>query len=272
MNTRRQLGVGRWLKPVVLGIAAVAASACASRSVTLPTDQGTPFADFAQVHNQLTEACRGVTTVTAELALAGRAGTQRLRGRVVAGFERPASMRLEGVAPFGPPAFILAARGPMAVLLLPRDGRVLKGERADEILGALTGVSLAPADLQAILTGCVTADPKPVSGRLHENGWASIELEGSARVYLRMQNNAWQLRAAQREGWRLDYPTWNGRFPQAVRLQSDRPGAMVDLTATLSQLEANVAIDPKAFTVDVPASAQSLTLDELRDAGPLSGQ
>jgi len=256
---------------VVLG---VVLSACGARSgsVTLPTDPGTPFADFAQVHDQLTSACRGVKTVTAELGLAGRAGAQRLRGRVVAGFERPASMRLEGVAPFGPPAFILAARGPMAILLLPRDARVLKGERADEILGALTGVALAPADLQAILTGCITADPKPTSGRLHPNGWASIELEGGARVYLQQQNNAWQLRAAQREGWRIDYPTWQGRFPQAVRLQSDRPGANVDLTATLSQLEANVEIDPKAFTVDVPASAQPLTLDELREAGPLRGE
>jgi hypothetical protein len=30
-------------------------------------------------------------------------------------------MRLEGVAPFGPPAFILVARGQNATLLLPRD-------------------------------------------------------------------------------------------------------------------------------------------------------
>ena len=30
-------------------------------------------------------------------------------------------MRLEGVAPFGPPAFILVARGGEATLLLPRD-------------------------------------------------------------------------------------------------------------------------------------------------------
>jgi hypothetical protein len=255
-----------------LGVAVLAFSGCASRRLSLPTDQGTPFTDFAQVHNQLTEACRGVKTVTAELALAGRAGEQRLRGRVVAGFERPASMRLEGVAPFGPPAFILAARGPMAVLLLPRDERVLTGERADEILGALTGVALAPADLQAILTGCVTADPKPTAGRLHQNGWASIELEGGARIYLQQQNNLWQLRAAQRQDWRIDYPAWQGRYPQTVRLQSDRPGTLVDLTATLSQLEANVAIDEKAFTVDVPANAESLTLEELRNAGPLRGE
>jgi outer membrane biogenesis lipoprotein LolB len=250
----------------------LALSGCAARAVTLPTDPGVPFNDFAQVHAQLTEACRGVRTLTTELALAGRAGSERLRGRVLAGFERPASMRLEGVAPLGPPAFILAARGTMAVLLLPREDRVLKGERAADMLGALTGVALAPADLQAILTGCVTADPKPTSGRLHADGWASIELEGGARVFLRREGEAWQVRAARREGWQIEYPAWQSRFPQSLRLRSDRPGANVDLTATLSQVESNVDIDPAAFSVDVPASAASLTLDELRASGPLRGQ
>ncbi len=247
-------------------------TACGARRLALPTDPGVPFPDFAQVHAQLAEACRGVRTLTAELGLAGQAGTERLRGRVVAGFERPASMRLEGVAPFGPPAFILAARGNMAVLLLPRDDRVLKGERAEDMLGALTGVALAPADLQAILTGCVTADPKPTSGRLHQDGWASIDLEGDARLFLRQQNGAWGIRAARREGWQIEYPAWMGRFPQSVRLQSDRPGLNVDLTATLSQVESNVDIEPAAFTVNVPPGAQSLTLDELRAAGPLRGE
>ncbi len=149
---------------------------------------------------------------------------------------------------------------------------MLKGERAEDMLGALTGVALAPADLQAILTGCVTADPKPTSGRLHENGWASIDLEGGARVFLQRQNNAWQVRAARREGWQIDYPAWQGRFPQSVRLRSDRPGASVDLTATLSQVESNVDIEPAAFTVNVPPDAQPLTLDELRMAGPLRGE
>jgi outer membrane lipoprotein-sorting protein len=253
-------------------IAAVFAAGCAARGVSLPTDPGSPLPDFAAIHAQVTEACRGVRTLTAELGLAGRAGDQRLRGRVVAGFERPASMRLEGVAPFGPPAFILAARGGTAVLLLPRDERVLRGAPAEEILGALTGVSLAPADLQAILTGCVTADAKPTGGQLHANGWASIDLGGDARMYLQRQSNAWQLRAARRAGWQVEYPAWQGRFPQSVRLQSDRPGVMVDLTATLSQIEANVDIDAAAFTVNTPPNAAELTLEELRDAGPLRGE
>jgi hypothetical protein len=43
----------------------------------------------------------------------------------------------------------------------------------------------------------------------------------------------------------------------------------VDLTATLTQIEVNRDVDPAAFTVDVPASASPLTIEELRDAGPL---
>src|SRR5690348_11136026 len=175
----RRLGIWH----LAFGIALSAA--CAPRTATLPTDPGAPLPDAAAVHARVTESCRTVKTLTAELALAGRAGDQRLRGRVVAGFERPASMRLEGVAPFGPPAFILAARGRNATLLLPRDQpRVLRGAPPENILGALTGVTLGPADLQAILTGCVAPMPQPTNGRQHASGWASIDLAGGATVYL----------------------------------------------------------------------------------------
>jgi outer membrane biogenesis lipoprotein LolB len=200
--------------------------------------------------------------------LRGRAGGRRLSGRLVTGFERPASMRLEAIAPFGPPAFILATRGDQAVLLLPRDERVVRGQSAEAILGALTGVTLAPADLHAVLTGCVVPAPKPVAGRLHSNGWASIDLEGGATMYLR-RTGSWQVSAARRDGWEVDYPMWQGTFPHVIRLRSVNASAAVDLTATLSQVEVNVDIDPAAFTADVPTSASPLSLEELRDAGPL---
>jgi hypothetical protein len=210
--------------------------------------------------------------LTAELSLSGRAAGRALRGRAIAGFERPASIRLEGVAPFGPPAFILAGTGEAATLLLPRDNRVLRGARADAILGALTGVALSPGDLQAVLTGCVTAAPRAVGGRLHGNGWASIDLAGDATVFLERVALGWQPRAARRAGWQIEYPSWQGAFPAAVRLHSTNPAVDVDLTAALSQLESNITIDPAAFAVDVPADTIAMTLAELRDAGPLRAQ
>lgn len=244
-------------------------SACAAKRLALPSDAGAPLPDFSQVHSQVSAACAAVRTLTAELGLAGRAGEQRLRGRVVAGFARPDSMRLEGVAPFGAPAFILVAGGNSATLVLPRADRVLRGARADEILGALTGVALAPADLQAILGGCVTPMPRAVAGRLHQNGWASIDLEGSATLYLQRQGTAWQLRAAKRAGWQIEYPAWQGMFPQVVRLRSDALAGAVDLSATITQLETNVDLEDSAFTVTVPPGTTAITLDELRTAGPL---
>jgi hypothetical protein len=193
--------------------------------------------------------------LTAELGLSGRAGDRAVRGRAIVGFERPASIRLEGVAPFGPPAFILAGKA-----------------RAEDILGALTGVGLSPSDLLAVLTGCVASIPAPVAGRLHQNGWASIDVSFDTTVYLERVGPGWRPRAARRPGWQIEYPAWQGSFPQAVRLRSTEPAINVDLTATVSQLEANTTLDSSAFTISVPDDTLPLTLDELRDAGPLRAE
>lgn len=244
---------------------------CAPRLLTLPTDAGTPFPAFAEIHAGVSASCAGIRTLTAELGLSGRAADRRLRGRVIAGFARPASLRLEGVAPFGAPAFILATSGDEATLLLPRDNRVLRGAPAEEILGAMTGVALAPDDLQAILTGCVTASPQATGGRLHENGWASIDLAGGATLYLQRRDGTWRVRAARRAGWRVEYLDWEGSFPETVRLRSEDQRIDVNVTAAVSQLETNVELSPAAFAVDVPPGAREITIDELRDAGPLAG-
>ncbi|HTM02976.1 MAG TPA: hypothetical protein VL173_05700 [Vicinamibacterales bacterium] len=241
---------------------------CAPKRIALPTDAGTPLPDFTRIHQAITRTCSGIRTLTAELSLSGRAGDQKLRGRVIAGFARPASMRLEGVAPFGPPAFILVTAGAEeATLLLPRDSRVVRGERADAILGALTGVMLAPADLQAILTGCVTASP-PSAGALHRGDWASIAFQDGATMYLTRAGQAWQLRAARRGPWQIEYEIGSGTLPAAVTLHADMP-VHVDLHAAIAQVETNVDLDASAFTVTVPREAQPLSLDVLRANGPL---
>jgi outer membrane biogenesis lipoprotein LolB len=245
---------------------------CGPRRITLPTDSGSPFPDFASVHARLSAACRGVRALTAELALSGRAGAQRLRGRVHAGFARPDSMRLEGVAPFGPPAFILAARERTATLLLPREPAALRGQPPDQILGALVGVALGPADVLAIVSGCVVPEPMPTSGRLHQNGWASIAIGKDAELFLRRTTD-WEIRAARRNEWQIEYAGWHGQqFPPAVRLISNSQTVNVDLTAAITQVQTNTDLDAAAFTVDVLPNARPLTLEELRDAGPLRGQ
>jgi hypothetical protein len=213
-----------------------------------------------------------VRTLTAELGLSGRAGGQGVRGRAIVGFERPQSMRLEGVAPFGPPAFIMVSRDMRGTLLLPRDNRVVRNAAPEQILGALTGVALSPADLQAVLTGCVVAPGMPTAGRIHQNGWASIDVEGGGSIYLERDGAQWRVRAGRRPGWQMEYPQWQGAFPSAIRLRSTGSGLDVNLAATVSQLETNVQIDQSAFGVNVPPSAVEVTVAELRQAGPLRDQ
>ena len=258
----------------------LAVTACGvPKPVTLPSDPGTPLSDFASVQAQVSSACAGVRTMRGELRLSGRAGNESIRGPVHVGFERPSSMRLEGVAPFGPPVFTLAGRGDSATLVLQREERIIRNAPPDAILEALTGVSLGPADLLAAFTGCVLPAPRPVAGRVHSGDVASIDIESDdqgqqrrATLFLKRSGSRWQLFAARRDRWQIEYTFTAGMFPQSVRLVSLSPDVAVNIAAALAGIETNVDIDPAAFAVQEQKNLQPLTLDELRQAGPLRGQ
>jgi len=256
-------------------------AACAvPKPIALPSDPGTPFPDFAAVHTQLASACAGVRTLTMEVGLSGQVGDQKLRGPVVAGFERPSSMHLEGVAPFGGPVFILAAQSGSGTLLLPRESRILRDAPPAAILEALTGVALEPVDLQAVLTGCVLPSPRAMAGRVHAGGMASIDIESTgqqgaprtATLYLKRSGSQWQLRAARRDRWQIEYTYGTGSFPQQVSLMSTNPDVRVDIRAALSQVETNQDISPAAFTIVEPKNLMPMTIEELRQGGPLRGR
>ena len=171
--------------------------------------------------------------------MSGRAGSERLRGRVLAGFTRDGAMRLEGLAPFGPPAFVLVARPARAVLWLPRDKRVIEHASAAEILGALTGVPLAPRDLLAVVTGCVAPMATVTGGRIQQRGWATLDLGGGAALFLQRAYQAWEVRAARRAGWEIEYAMWQSGLPRQVHLRSTEGSTPVDATVQLSQIETN---------------------------------
>jgi hypothetical protein len=258
----------------------IAVAACGvPKPISLPSDPGAPLSDFASVQAQVSSACAAVRTMRGELGLSGRAGNEGVRGRVHVGFERPAAMRLEGVGPFGPPFFILAGRGDSATLVLQREERIIRGAPPEAILEALTGVSLGPADLLAAFTGCVLPAPRPIAGRVHSGDRASIDIEsgdpGPARratLFVKRSGSRWQLYAARRDGWQIEYVFGSGMFPQSVRLVSLSPDVPVNLAAALTGIETNVDIDPAAFTVQEQKNLEPLTLEELRQAGPLRGQ
>ena len=272
-----------WPARLVLGIGlAVVAAACASAPLRLPSGPWVPDAEAIGAFAEATAACRGVRTLSAEIAVAGRAGQSKLRGRVLAGFERAGRLRLEGVAPFGAPLFILVARANQGTLYLPRDHRVLAGTAVDDVLEALTGVRRDADALAALVSGCVVPNPDAGPGRRNGSAWISTRLDGGPSVFLRRDAGHWRILRGMQEGdgvttaeWSVEYREFSSAFPSAVRLRERRPGPsgvaiVTDLTLRVSQLEVNVAIDAAAFDLTVPSDASPISLDELRQQGPLA--
>ena len=206
------------------------------------------------------------------LAIEGETDDTRLRGRVRGAFARPAALRLEGVAPFGAPAFILVAGESPAVLLLPRERRVVTDASGSDLLTLLAGLPLEPADLRAVLTGCLLPQPAPLAARAYRNGWVGVELEGEATLYVDRSGAAPLIVAGRRRGLEVAYGEHVRGLPRRVHVRSAPPaGVATDLTATLSQVSINVEIDARAFARVVPRNFTPTSIDTLRPAaGPLA--
>jgi hypothetical protein len=236
-----------------------------------------PAADGADAFAQATNACRGIKTLTAEIAISGSAGGRRVRGRLLAGADAPASLRLEATAPFGAPVFIFVARNDDATLLLPRDGRVLEHGRPAVVLNAVAGVPLDAGDLNAILSGCAPAGSQFRAVALGTD-WRIANVNAGQvtyEVYLHRERGAspWRVVALARHGptdgvIRVDYRDFQNDLPRTIRLAdagSAKEGSF-DLTLALSQVEINVPLGADVFRVEIPPAADPITEDELRRA------
>ena len=256
-----------------VGIASLVTISCGrTPEVKLPSGTGSPFPQFAEAYGQATEPCRNLTGLTAVLSMSGRAGRQNLRGRIDAGLAQPDRIALEGVAPFGKPFFVLTAAGGASTLVLPRDGRYLRGAAPADIIEALTGVRIAPNELLIALGGCAFYAGSVTDGRTFADGWAAVDA-GSATVWLRMIDGTWREVAAERGPLTIYYDDFANRRAQRLRLvMKPATGAGADITLRISQLELGKPLDPAVFTLAIPEGAQPLTLDELRRSGPLGAE
>ena len=252
----------------------VAAAGCAPpRTPALPTGAGAPFPDFQAAYDDAVNECRGARTLVGELGLSGRAGDTKLRGRINAGFAEPSSIRLEAVVGFGQPIFILVSKDGNATLLLPRDDRIVKGAAPEGIVEALAGVALTPTELRAAVAGCGFGAGVPTSGRTFGENWAAVDVGGEL-TYLRRVEGRWRVGGAARGPIRIVYADFSGGRSSTIHLRSasslnEDARPVADITLRVTDLEINTTIDPRAFELQVPATAVPLSLEELRRAGPL---
>jgi len=251
-------------------------SSCAPRSLTLPSGASTPLAD----HSPLVEAidhCDQAITVTAEIGLSGKAGSQRLRGTLHTGFAPPESLRLEAVAPFGGPFFLLAGTGGRAGLLLPRENRVLRDASASEILEALAGLDQAPSDLRAWIVGCPEATGQARNLRSYGADWAAADSESGRTLWIhrvpvsQAGSPGWRLVAVNAGPLTVEFSEYVGTQPGRLRIQraATSQAAALDIRLALGQVEKGGSLPEAAFAIDVPADAVPITVEELRQSGPL---
>ena len=268
LRPSRRFVAGSWI-----GIGAWLASGCAAppAGIVLPQGPGTPYSSHRDALTAAVSACRGVRTMEFLLSLRGRSGDAVLRGRVRGAVARPGSLRLEGLAPFGAPRFVLAALPEAAALVLPRTRQVVRDAHPREMLYALAGLPLGPDDLRAVLTGCVVPDPRSVAGRRYGDGWLAVELDGDATVYLRPFDGVLAVVAGARGGLTVEYGEHVRGMPRRVRIRVAGAGASpaTDLTADLVQVRINTPLHPEAFVLRVPDDYTPVPLEELSGAAPL---
>jgi outer membrane biogenesis lipoprotein LolB len=245
--------------------------ACTPRGFVPPRGPATPLPDYQSVFREATAACRDIRSLTAEVGLSGQIEGRRVRGRLQLGVAE-GSMRVEAVAPFGQPIFILAADGDRATLVLPRDRRHVTDSSASPIVEALTGFALGADDLRAVLAGCVSPSTEPRDGLRYGETWRTITLDDGTLLYVREVNGRAGVVAGMRAGLLVEYPdalTSSGE-PREVRLSasgSERPRA--SLTLAVSQLARNVELPAEAFRVSIPEGSTPMSVEELRRGGPL---
>lgn len=249
--------------------AAIAAVACAQPRIVFPTGVPTPTAEALAQWTAATEACGGARVFTAEITADGLVGTERLRQVVLQGaMTRGGELRLLAVAPAGPPIFILAGRDERATLTLPRERRVLVAPAAD-IVAALIGLRLTAMDWLSVMSGCVAPAAAAEGGVI--GGVTIVRLaDGTTRVRLDKDGRDWRLTAGQRADLLVEYREFQGRWPRALQVSTPAQAPVaVGLSMSISQVNVNIDLSPRAFALDVPADYRPMTLDELRAMGPL---
>jgi hypothetical protein len=240
---------------------------CAAHLFLPPTGPSAPFPEAAAAWQEASHACAGASTYAAAMDVHGRAGGRRLSGTIVGLVTAAGQIRLEYDAPIGPPGFVLGGDATRATLVLPRDRRVLTAP-AGEIFEALTGLRLGPRALLAMLTGCVSQTRQVVDAARY--GDQPEVTMSDARVFLRQRDGHWQVAAGVAGGLIVQYDRIEGDWPRQVRVRTEAGRVpAVSLAIDLSRITVNVARPASTFDVTAGADYTPLTLDELREAGPL---
>jgi hypothetical protein len=251
------------LRRVAVAAVFLAAAACGRPIFVPPSGPGAP-ADGSSAWTEATGVCRSAKSISATIRVSGRAGSQRIWPLSVDTAVTGGDVYM-GATAAGRSVFILAGSSTAATLWLRRENRVVRAP-AGKILEAILGIEVAPDRLLAVLTGCATRDLQPTAAATFEKLLAVDT--GDGRVYLEQHDNRWRTRAAELQGFRLEYRWRQLRWPEKIWIWSTpgrEPVATVDVTVE------DAGLDPvlPSGVFNAPsgaAGADPMTLEELRSA------
>ncbi len=248
-----------WRQLIVLAVA-VSAAACAP-AFTPPVGPGEPAPDADAAWAQATASCRGARSYSAMLHF-GAVGAN-----VQTTVTDDGRVRL-GAVVAGRPRFTLTGSRDDATLLLHDDRRVVRAPAA-AIVEQLIGTAIGPEEWLAFVTGCVTRSHDIKEAARVGKYLRIVTAEG--RVYLRQQGGAWRVHGGEVLGLIVNYEWRESAFPAVLRARS-APGASVETRLSLeaAQFRVNDTVLAEVFAPPKGAAgATPMTLDELRESGPL---
>jgi hypothetical protein len=248
-------------------IVGLGASSCATTLFVAPVGPGEPAPEASAAFANATASCRGVTSYKAQIRVSGRIGGERLPATInIATGVSPDGLLIEARGG-GRDVFRLGATGDKATLYLD-DGRRYAVGRPEALTEALIGVQIGIDRWRALLSGCGVTRATFVSGARYGTDLGATTPDG--RVFLSAIDGVWRATHVMFDDLVVTYRRFAGDRPVEWQLTSspERDPAIA-LTVRVDDATVNGPISPDVFTIRLPADATPMTIDELRDSGPL---
>ena len=246
-------------------------SSCSRALFVPPAGPGEPAPEAPAAWSEATAACQRVRTYSAIVTLSGTVRGSRFPGlTMVTALTADGGAHLQAHAS-GRQIFLLAGRADQASLWLREENRVVTAPLED-IVQNLADVRFGGDDLLAILAGCAVRSFEIASARRY-GALVSVETT-QGRVFIEQIDGAWAAKGAVVDNLIVDYRQRDGPMPSDVVLGTPEQGAAgVTLRFRPEQVALDEALRPQLFALPASAaSATPMTLQELRDSGPLRGR
>lgn len=259
----------------VLAGALVLSASCAPALFVPPSGPGIPAPDAAGLWESASRTCRATSSFLGSLRISGSVGGDRLPTTIVIDTGATSSaLDLEAHAA-GRSVFRLVGTTDEATIYLD-DGHRFAKASPEALTEALVGVKLGPARWLALLTGCLVAPADFVSAERYGPELAVTTAGG--RVFLDPVDTGWRAVHGVFDGLIVTYEQFSAAassaaspgLPLTWRLTS-APGRdpSVALAVRVASGTAGASVPATAFRLTLPNDAVPMTLDELRESGPL---